>query len=97
MQQLLCSSYNADVLYQKLSWVETHLQSVKWFIRQKLPTTNKSAGVWGLKNVHSLDFPTRSEDYGSTFVNINNRLESSNSVVLSPRFFVSDFNPNLVQ
>jgi hypothetical protein len=38
----------------------------------------------------------RSEDYGATFVNINNRLESSSSVVLSPRFFVSDFNQNLL-
>ncbi|CAI7997761.1 Sortilin-related receptor (Fragment) [Geodia barretti] len=38
----------------------------------------------------------RSENYGSTFVNINSRLESSSSVVLSPRFFVSDFNPNLL-
>ena len=46
----------------------------------------------------TLHFPaaSRSEDYGSTFENINSRLDPNNQVVLSPRFFVSDFNQNVV-
>ncbi|CAI7997767.1 Sortilin-related receptor (Fragment) [Geodia barretti] len=72
-------------LHRPVAEVEKELAMVIFVL-----TYQTSRGVPTRSNLY------RSENYGSTFVNINSRLESSSSVVLSPRFFVSDFNPNLL-
>lgn len=66
------------------------------FSPYRLPTVVCSLSSFMYLCMNPMSPSARSEDYGSTFVNINDRLDSSRTVVLSPTFFVSDFNPNLV-